>query len=104
MLRGIAEWGIKDSIVHANYFSGINADECLGCGTCVDRCQVHAVSLQDGVAVIDLEQCIGCGLCVTGCTNEAAKLQRKPDDEIVKPPFDFENWELKRLRKRGLIK
>lgn len=43
ILRGITEWGIENSVAHANYYSVINTDECQGCGTCRERCQVHAI-------------------------------------------------------------
>ncbi len=103
ILRGITEWGIENSVAHANYYAVIDPDECLGCGTCVERCQVHAISEQDGVAMVDREHCIGCGLCVTGCPNDVAKLQRKPDAETIHPPVDFATWERERLINRGLI-
>ena len=104
ILRGITKFGVKDSVAHANYYAVIDPDLCQGCGTCIERCQVHAISERDGVSVVDREQCIGCGLCVTGCPNDVAKLQRKPDDEIVNPPVDFKTWERERLLNRGLIK
>ncbi|MGB2805609.1 MAG: 4Fe-4S binding protein [Candidatus Zixiibacteriota bacterium] len=103
ILRGITDWGVEKSVAYANYYSVIDADECTGCGACVERCQVNAVSENDEVTVVDQKACIGCGLCVTGCPTEAAKLLRKPDDEIVPPPVDFATWEQKRLRNRGLI-
>jgi len=103
ILRGITDWGIENSVAHANYHSVINQDECLGCGTCIDRCQVHAIREMNGVAVVDLKRCIGCGLCVTGCPNGAAKLERKPKDQIVDPPADFKTWEQQRLHNRGLV-
>jgi electron transport complex protein RnfB len=103
ILRGINDWGIGNSVAHANYYAVIDQDECLGCGTCVGRCQVHAVSEREGIAFVDKERCIGCGLCVTGCPHDVARLQRKPDAEVVDPPADFATWELKRLRNRGLI-
>lgn len=104
ILRGITEWGIENSVAHANYYAVIDPEECLGCGTCIQRCQVHAISEQNGVSVVNRERCIGCGLCATGCPNEVAKLQRKQDDEIVDPPVDFATWERERLLNRGLIK
>ncbi|MDY7040802.1 MAG: 4Fe-4S binding protein [Chloroflexota bacterium] len=103
ILRGINDWGIENSVAHANYYAVIDSDECLGCGTCIERCQVHAISEQDGVALVDRERCIGCGLCVTACPNEVAQLQRKPDNEIVHPPTDFPTWEHERRLNRGLI-
>ncbi len=102
ILRGINEWGI-DSVAHANYYAVIDPDECMECGTCVTRCQVHAISEQDNI-VVDHARCIGCGLCVTGCPNKAIKLQRKPESDIVDPPADFAAWEHERLLNRGLTK
>ncbi|MFQ6000744.1 MAG: DUF362 domain-containing protein [Anaerolineae bacterium] len=104
ILRGITDWGIENSVAHANYYAVIDPDECLGCGTCIERCQLHAISEQDGVSVVDRARCVGCGLCVTGCPNDVARLQRKPDGEIVHPPVDYATWEHERLLNRGLIK
>ena len=104
ILRGINDWGIENSVAHANYYATIDADECLGCGTCRKRCQVHAISDSNGVSVVDRRKCIGCGLCVTGCPNGVAKLERKPEKEIVSPPANFEAWEHERLHNRGLDK
>jgi ferredoxin len=103
ILRGITDFGIENSVAYANYHSVIDPNECLGCGICIKRCQVHAISEQNGIAVVDLKRCIGCGLCVTGCPNGAAKLQRKPQDKMVDPPVDFRTWEQQRLRNRGLV-
>jgi electron transport complex protein RnfB len=102
ILRGINEWGIEYSVAHANYYAFIDPDECVGCGTCRKRCQVHAISEQDEVSVVDTRRCIGCGLCATGCPNGAARLRRKSEDETVSPPQDFATWEHERLHNRGL--
>lgn len=104
ILRGITDWGIENSVAHANYYAVIDPDECLGCGTCIQRCQIHAISEGDGVAVVDRERCIGCGLCASGCPNGVARLERKPDAEIVHPPVDYAAWEHERLLNRGLNK
>ena len=103
VLRGITEYGIESSVARAGYYAVIDPEECLGCGTCIIRCQVQAISEQDGISVVDREWCIGCGLCVTGCPNEVARLERTPEAEIVQPPADFAAWELERLVNRGLM-
>lgn len=103
ILRGITDWGIENSVAHANYYAVIDPDECIGCGICIERCQVNAISEEDGVAVVDREHCIGCGLCVTGCPSDAAKLQLKPDEEIVHPPENYSVWQHERLINRGII-
>jgi ferredoxin len=103
ILRGITDYGLKNSVAAANYYAVVDAAACQGCGTCVDRCQVHAIALVEGVAVVDLERCIGCGLCVSGCPDGVPVLVRKEEAEIVTPPADFAAWERERLRNRGLL-
>jgi ferredoxin len=102
LLRGITDWGIESSVASANYYAEIDSQECAACGTCVERCQVDAISQADDVPVIERNKCIGCGLCVTGCPNGAASLVRKPDSEIVPPPVDLKTWERERLKNRGM--
>jgi electron transport complex protein RnfB len=102
ILRGITDWGIEESVARANYFARINADECTGCGVCVERCQVGAIEMHEDVAIVNGDQCIGCGLCVSRCPVEAASLERKDDAELVHPPDDFQAWEKRRLEHRGL--
>ncbi|MBR6452710.1 MAG: RnfABCDGE type electron transport complex subunit B [Lachnospiraceae bacterium] len=40
---------------------------CLGFGSCVSVCQFDAISIMDGVAVVDKEVCKACGKCVSTC-------------------------------------
>jgi len=101
-LKGINERGIKNSVVKANYYAVVDPKRCTACGICEQRCQVHAVSM-DGVVKIDLAKCLGCGLCVTGCPDEAVKLERRSDAEIIRPPETYKDWEMERLRNRGLL-
>jgi ferredoxin len=100
ILRGITDFGIANSVAYANYYAVIDPILCVGCGKCLERCQVHAISEGDGFSIVDRIRCIGCGLCVSGCPNDAARLERKPDAEIVHPPQNFGIWELERLINR----
>jgi hypothetical protein len=68
ILRGITDYGLKNSVAAANYYAVIDAAARQGCGTCVDRCQVQAILLE-GVAVVDLSAA-SAGLCVSGCPDE----------------------------------
>lgn len=40
---------------------------CLGLGSCVKICPEHAISIVNGVAVVNPRLCIGCGLCTKTC-------------------------------------
>jgi H+/Na+-translocating ferredoxin:NAD+ oxidoreductase subunit B len=75
--------------VASNYHAVIDNDRCIGCGTCVVRCQMDAIAVDNGKkAHIDLDRCIGCGLCISTCEQEAAKLFKKEKKTI--PPKDMD--------------
>ena len=48
-------------------------DDCIGCGTCVDKCYITAIELKYGQAVIG-DMCAVCGRCATHCPEKAIKL------------------------------
>jgi Na+-translocating ferredoxin:NAD+ oxidoreductase subunit B len=102
ILRGINEFGIEKSVAAANYYSVIDPERCTGCGTCIKRCQMQAISEKNEVAVVNISKCIGCGLCVTGCKANVARLELKPEKVRIEPPQDYSAWEHNRLINRGL--
>ena len=102
ILRGITKYGLENSVAYSNYYAVIDAQFCAACGNCIERCQVSAISEGDGFSVVDRNRCIGCGLCVSGCPNNVARLERKSEAELVRPPKDFVAWEHARLANRGL--
>lgn len=55
----------------------LDVDQCMGCETCISRCQMDALTFENFHAVLNLERCIGCGLCVTTCVSGALTLERK---------------------------
>ena len=40
---------------------------CLGYGSCVKKCKYGAISIQNGVAVVDEDLCVGCMACAEAC-------------------------------------
>jgi len=74
----------------SNYYAAVDPEACTGCGACVERCQVNALTMDDRAraALVDLDRCIGCGNCVVACPSGAMSLARKKK-EIV-PPRDTE--------------
>jgi ferredoxin/biotin operon repressor len=88
VLRGITHLKNPKAIAKSNYILSIDPEACVGCGVCIDRCHVEALSQDDAVVKLDSERCIGCGVCILTCPSEALSLQRK--EEITIP---FKNVE-----------
>jgi len=86
MLRSLKKQPNPAAAVQSNYYAQVNADECIGCETCVERCQMDAVDVIDDIAAVNLDRCIGCGLCVTTCPTEAMQLVKKAEDAQYLPP------------------
>lgn len=57
---------------------------CLGLGTCVKACKFDAISVKDGVAVVDREKCTACGMCVKACPKHVIELVPHSAQRIVK--------------------
>lgn len=57
---------------------------CLGFGSCVKVCCREAISIVDGIAVIDTEKCGGCGECVEVCPKNLIELVPKTTKYVVK--------------------
>ncbi|MBW1769365.1 MAG: DUF362 domain-containing protein [Deltaproteobacteria bacterium] len=47
---------------------------CTGCGTCVEECPVSALSMVDGLPVVDPDACIVCYCCQENCPEKAIQL------------------------------
>ena len=89
-------------MVYSNHFAAVDADMCTGCETCLERCQMDAIALnEDDVAEIDLGRCIGCGLCVTTCPTEAMLLKAK--EEHYAPPATTAEQMMTMAQSRGLM-
>jgi electron transport complex protein RnfB len=86
VLRSIKAQPTPADVVKSNYFAEVDTDECTGCETCIDRCQMDAITMVDDVAQISLGRCIGCGLCITTCPGEAVSLIKKAEDQQYEPP------------------
>ncbi|MFX0046945.1 MAG: ATP-binding protein [Candidatus Hermodarchaeota archaeon] len=87
---GTLEWwrmGIVALINSTNFLSQIDPDLCSGCGTCIEKCPVDAIKLNNSdVAEVNAEYCIGCGVCAHFCPENAITLLEGMRKVYVAPP------------------
>ncbi len=102
ILRGLNKLARPAEVVISNHFCVVDPDLCDGCETCLERCQMGAIVINDDdVAEINLDRCIGCGLCVTTCSGEALHLAIKKKDQQRKPPETGREGIVMMAEKRG---
>lgn len=57
---------------------------CIGFGDCAAVCPNGAISVVDGVSVVNQDLCIGCGLCVKACPKGIIGIHKKSQKVRVK--------------------
>ena len=103
MLRSLKKQPNPAAAVQSNYFAKVDDELCTGCETCLERCQMEAIDVVDGLAKVDLDRCIGCGLCVTTCPDAAILLNKKPEDRLYEPPKSGAETYMRIAKERGKI-
>lgn len=84
-MKGMTQYGQdKHKFMNAIFESTIEKELCVTCGSCIERCPVKAISLED-IAIVNRDLCLGCGLCATVCPEQAIILKLRGDRE---EPFD----------------
>jgi Fe-S-cluster-containing hydrogenase component 2 len=80
-LTGLMEGGEKNMFARSNFVSVIDAESCVECGECAERCPVDAISLDNGAAVVIADKCVGCGVCYPSCPSESVSLVARSEEE-----------------------
>lgn len=104
VLRNVKRHPQPASIMASAFIAALDGEACVGCGICVDRCQMDALTVTDGKAVLDLDRCIGCGLCVSTCPTHALTLERKPKQDQRPLPPDIARTMIRLAQSRGYMK
>jgi len=73
-------------LASSGYVAEVDPSECVACGSCQERCQFGAISV-NGHAVVDAAECMGCGVCVSQCPQDAMSLVR---DESRGVPLELD--------------
>ncbi len=91
--------------VNSSYYAAVKEEACIGCGICVDRCHMQAITLDDveEKAQIDLDRCIGCGACIPTCEVDAMELVAKSEDQRWVPPTSVFKTYFNIASERGLF-
>ena len=56
---------------------------CLGFGTCKEYCKFDAISVIDGLAIIDEEKCVMCGKCIEVCPKSIIHIKPANKEVVV---------------------
>lgn len=71
--ESIMDYQGEQTCAACNYFyqgKGSCSHGCLGYGDCLVQCNYGAISIVDGIAVVDKALCVGCGMCAKACPNQ----------------------------------
>jgi MinD superfamily P-loop ATPase len=96
-----------------NFYAEVDRGLCNGCQECIQKCQMNALAIVDGVAEVNLDRCIGCGNCVVRCPENAVRLLKKGPEKIPLKDKDTVNmtmladkvgrWNMMKIRMRMLL-
>lgn len=82
----------------ASYVAAIDVGTCNGCGRCVVRCGMEAISIREKLAAVDADRCLGCGACVSSCARKSITLINRAGKTPV--PFTQTTLYVRILRER----
>ena len=74
ILQTIVSAAVPNAAASSAYMVMVEEDSCMGCGECVERCQMTALVMEGDLVKRDADRCIGCGLCVSTCPTGALSM------------------------------
>lgn len=79
-------YGIDDCYTASQLGTGPKNCEfgCMGLGSCAKACPENAISIVNGIAVVDDEKCVGCGRCASTCPKKLIQIIPDKRTAIVK--------------------
>jgi len=78
------EYGIKSGVMNSEYLPEFDMDACTDCGRCEELCPGSAISVKDGLRIVDEQNCVGCGLCEHHCPAGAVNLVTAREPAVAK--------------------
>jgi Na+-translocating ferredoxin:NAD+ oxidoreductase RNF subunit RnfB len=74
ILQTVVSAAMPNAAATSAYMVMVEDDSCMGCGECVERCQMKALVMEGDLVIRDADRCIGCGLCVSTCPTAALSM------------------------------
>ncbi len=84
ILRSIKNAAAPSMAANSSFIVTVNEEECIGCGDCLDRCWMDALTMEGDIVTRDAVRCIGCGICISACPTGALTLE--PRENAPVPP------------------
>lgn len=79
LLLSYKKTGMSTIVTPSSYISNIDLTMCSGCGLCIEKCPIDAISFVNGETVVDVNWCLGCGVCVHFCKTTACSMHARPE-------------------------
>ncbi len=97
--------GLEDCRAAARIGGGPKACNygCIGLGSCIHACPINALSVKDGIVVVDESKCMACGLCVAACPKDLIELVPTCSHYFVYCASRYKGAEMKELCEIGCI-
>jgi len=90
IIGSIKDAAIPSMVATSSFIASLEGEDCSGCGDCVERCQMDALTMEGDIAVLDAERCVGCGVCISVCPTGALRLELREGAPV--PAFDGEEF------------
>ncbi len=78
-------YGMNDCLAASRLLGGYMTCQygCLGFGNCIKKCPHNAISVENGVAVVDRDACVGCGICLEACPKNVIEMVPRASKILV---------------------
>jgi len=102
VLKNLKNFPEPAAAVHTNYFARVDAEECVACEDCVERCHMDAIVVTETARVLE-NRCIGCGVCIDACPTGALQFHQKDEEHRYEPPQNVFETYMNMAKERGLV-
>jgi electron transport complex protein RnfB len=92
ILRAVTKREVPLASVNSNYIMTVDEESCIGCESCIERCQFGALDVINNICQVDSKKCVGCGVCAIVCPEDALTLIERKESEKTEPPNTLRDW------------